>query len=208
MKPTNYRIPRKPELKGPNDRLQNNNLGAVGFAINGAAIFNPYDIHCCDAGLYELNALDMCYAHPNGDRGNYHYHVWSPCVAACTGESELIGIALDGFPIYGPGINPQTGKVWSQSDMDICGGKLDSDGNYAYYTTVDFPYMLQCYRGKTDFTENLNGQFRPNGECGFYNEFCNHSGPQFQQLIQRNLTDPTEQWLDQALQIYHLTDKV
>ena len=98
----------------------------------------------------------MCYAHPNGDRGSrYHYHVWSPCLSTCTGESELIGIALDGFPIYGPGINPDTGKVWSQSDMDLCGGRQDKNGKYAYYTTVDFPYMLQCYRGHTDQTENL-----------------------------------------------------
>ena len=102
----------------------------------------------------------MCYAHPNGDRGSrYHYHVWSPCLSTCTGESELIGIALDGFPIYGPGINPDTGKVWSQSDMDLCGGRQDKNGKYAYYTTVDFPYMLQCYRGHTDQTENLvNGK--------------------------------------------------
>ena len=106
------------------------------------------------------SALDMCYAHPNGDRGSrYHYHVWSPCLSTCTGESELIGIALDGFPIYGPGINPDTGKVWSQSDMDLCGGRQDKNGKYAYYTTVDFPYMLQCYRGHTDETENLvNGK--------------------------------------------------
>ena len=154
-------------------------MGEVGFAFNGAAIFNPYDRYCCDAGLYELrnaflivhifnhnreknakSALDMCYAHPNGDRGSrYHYHVWSPCLSTCTGESELIGIALDGFPIYGPGINPDTGKVWSQSDMDLCGGRQDKNGKYAYYTTVDFPYMLQCYRGHTDETENLvNGK--------------------------------------------------
>jgi hypothetical protein len=99
------------------------NMGEIGFAINGVPFYNPYDAACCDAGLYELHALDLCYAHPNGQGGKYHYHVWSPCIAECTGASELVGIALDGFPIYGPGINPDTGKVWSQSDMDFCGGK-------------------------------------------------------------------------------------
>ena len=29
-------------------------MGEVGFAFNGATIFNPYDRYCCDAGLYEL----------------------------------------------------------------------------------------------------------------------------------------------------------
>ena len=43
--------------------------------------------------------------------------------------------------------------------MDLCGGRQDKNGKYAYYTTVDFPYMLQCYRGHTDQTENLvNGK--------------------------------------------------
>ena len=106
------------------------NMGAVGFAINGVPIFNPYDGECCDAGLYELTSLDACYAHPAGSNGNYHYHVHSPCLAPCQGASELVGFALDGFPIMGPGINPATGAVWSQSDMDICGGKLDDDGIY------------------------------------------------------------------------------
>ena len=70
----------------------------------------------------------------------------------CSGESEIVGVALDGFPIWGPGLNPETGFVWSQSDMDVCGGREDTDGNYGYYVTVDFPYILQCYRGDTSKT--------------------------------------------------------
>ena len=177
----------------------------------------------------------MCYAHPNGDRGSrYHYHVWSPCLSTCTGESELIGIALDGFPIYGPGINPDTGKVWSQSDMDLCGGRQDKNGKYAYYTTVDFPYMLQCYRGHTDQTENLvngksfktwigfwlvnwlffqpfdfwnsdKGRFEPVSNCGFYNENCAHPNLK---ITDKNITDPTEQWIDRAFQVYSQIDQV
>ena len=190
----------------------------------------------------------MCYAHPNGDRGSrYHYHVWSPCLSTCTGESELIGIALDGFPIYGPGINPDTGKVWSQSDMDLCGGRQDKNGKYAYYTTVDFPYMLQCYRGHTDQTENLvtgpsfkschdcwmrrldvsklhlkilklwtvwllrrfwnsvKGRFEPQSNCGFFNENCAH--PHLK-ITDKNITDPTEQWIDRAFQVYSQIEQV
>ena len=64
-------------------------------------------------------------------------------VKACTGESKLFGFALDGFPIMGPGINPETNMAWCQKDMDVCGGREDADGNYAYYVTVDFPYYLQ-----------------------------------------------------------------
>ena len=84
------------------------NMGAIGFAINGVPIYNPYDSQCCDAGknkyflylnfnfsftsnlgLYELEFLDLCYAHPNGPNGMYHYHTWSECLAPCTGESQV-----------------------------------------------------------------------------------------------------------------------
>lgn len=80
----NFRIPRTPTKKaGDPATFAATNLGAVGFALNGVPIFNPYDAVCCDAGLYELEALDLCYAHPNGPGGMYHYHVWSECLAPC-----------------------------------------------------------------------------------------------------------------------------
>ena len=86
---------------------------------------------------------DMCYAHETLNAKIYHYHTYSECLVPCTGDSTLMGIAMDGFPIMGPGINPDTGKPWCQSDMDICGGREDENGNYAYYVTVDYPYFFQ-----------------------------------------------------------------
>ena len=85
----------------------------------------------------------MCYAHETLNAQIYHYHTYSECLVPCTGESTLMGIAMDGFPIMGPGINPESGKPWCQSDMDICGGREDGNGNYAYYVTVDYPYFFQ-----------------------------------------------------------------
>ena len=119
-----------------------------------------------------LIALDLCYAHPNGPGGMYHYHTWSECLSPCTGHSQLVGVALDGFPIFGPGINPDTGLVWSQSDMDACGGRDDGNGNYGYYTTVDFPYVFQCYRGEIG---NTSPTIR-DGNCGLYGTNCDYSG--------------------------------
>ena len=69
----------------------------------------------------------------------------------------------------GPGINPATGNMWSQSDMDICGGRMDN-GKYKYYTTIDFPYYLQCYRGETGDTTGGAGSF--DGNCGLNNSGC------------------------------------
>lgn len=166
-----YSIPRIPTLKAgtPDSSWESTNFGAIGFALNGVPIFNPYDAECCDAGLYELTSLDACYAHPAPQEGNYHYHVHSPCLAPCTGTSVLIGFALDGFPIMGPGLNPDTNSLWSQSDMDECGGKMDADGIYRYYTTVDFPYYLQCYRGETS---NTTGGPLTGGTCGLNGTTC------------------------------------
>ena len=170
-----YTIPTKPQYRdGDPEDFAATNMGVVGFAMNGVPIFNPYDSSCCDAGLYELSAVDLCYAHPNGAGGQYHYHVWSECLSPCTGDSALVGVALDGFPIYGPGINPDTGLVWSQSDMDACGGREDENGNYGYYVTVDFPYILQCYRGDTS---NTTPSVR-DGSCGLYGSECNYTGSQ------------------------------
>ncbi len=51
--------------------------------------------------------IDNCNGHPTpANAGNsYHYHGLSPCVTAQVdeqgGPSHLIGVALDGFPIYG-----------------------------------------------------------------------------------------------------------
>ena len=62
-------IPMNPQKRSGNPgSFSSTNMGIIGFAINGVPIFNPYDSSCCDAGLYELTALDMCYAHPNGTR--------------------------------------------------------------------------------------------------------------------------------------------
>ena len=88
-----FRVPVK--KSGDQSSFSASNMGAIGFALNGVPIYNPYDAACCDAGLYELTALDLCYAHPNGPGGMYHYHVWSECLSPCKGESELVGIALD-----------------------------------------------------------------------------------------------------------------
>ena len=33
-------------------------MGAIGFALNGVPIYNPYNGRCCDAGTYELTVWD------------------------------------------------------------------------------------------------------------------------------------------------------
>ena len=57
--------------------------------------------------------------------------------------------------------------------MDACGGRDDDNGNYGYYTTVDFPYVLQCYRGELGNTSpSIN-----DGICGLYGTNCESISP-------------------------------
>ena len=50
---------------------------------------------------------------------------------------EPIGIALDGYVIFGP-YNYSGGGI---TGLDNCNGKY-VDGSYRYYATDDFPYLV------------------------------------------------------------------
>jgi len=118
-------------------------MGIIGFTVNGVAIFNPYTAFGNNAveGDY-AEVFDMCNGHPN-DRGSYHYHNRSSCVADTVFDNNqaevMYGVALDGYPIY-------TTSSGDASGLDECHGKT-VDGSYRYYATNDFPYFVGCYRG-------------------------------------------------------------
>ena len=77
--------------------------GAVAYAINGVSMFSWASAGCCDVGVDEIDVIENCNAHPAGG-GVYHYHIWPRCLDSCEQgvPSGIIGVALDGFPIYGP----------------------------------------------------------------------------------------------------------
>jgi hypothetical protein len=120
---------------------------------------------------YQTEELDYCDAHGAG--GAYHYHVNPACLfgvyqnnVLITGEvneppnaptietsyergewekpSGVIGFSLEGYPVYGPYADaigtPHTG-------LDACNGKVDGNGNYGYYQSNTFPYLLGCAAG-------------------------------------------------------------
>ena len=47
--------------------------------------------------------------------------------------------------------------VEGSGDLDECNGLTDDAGNYAYYTTDTFPYVLGCYTGVVELTEAGGG---------------------------------------------------
>ncbi|XP_078495973.1 uncharacterized protein LOC144751910 [Ciona intestinalis] len=149
-----FKIPKSPSIAASSTCAP---MGTIGVAINGVSIFNPYSMGCCNAGEEELNLFDYCWGHPAP--GNiYHYHIGSSCnyqlecgVPSGIDKNSMlsnrgdVGVALDGFPIYGP--NDEDGTQLMSQDLDECHGKFASDGSYRYHITADFPFYIGCFRG-------------------------------------------------------------
>jgi len=141
-------IPLNPEREDSTTGLPG---GAVGYAINGVQIFSAYSLECTDAVIDEAIGFDDCLGHPQ-EQGNYHYHATPICLdgyaeATANQERFLVGVALDGFPIYLE-FGDETGEMIDNSVLDDCHGYDPSDGNgYRYIVNDEFPYILGCYSG-------------------------------------------------------------
>jgi len=142
----NVVIPLNPELADSATGLPG---GAAGYAINGVQIFSAYSLECTDAVIDEAIGFDDCLGHPQ-EQGNYHYHATPICLdgyaeATASQTRFLVGVALDGFPIY---LEFDNGTVIDNSVLDSCHGYDPNDGNgYRYIVNDEFPYILGCYSG-------------------------------------------------------------
>ncbi|XP_048755034.2 uncharacterized protein LOC125666006 isoform X2 [Ostrea edulis] len=124
--------------------------GPIAITKTGVAIYNPLsstDENAVDGDGAER--FDRCHGHSDR-KGIYHYHQ-SPgadnCGVTFTAEpDQFIGVALDGFPIYGPYASDKGGEALTSADLDVCHGRM-LDGKYRYHLTSDFPYVLGCYWG-------------------------------------------------------------
>jgi hypothetical protein len=133
------------------------NVGAIGVLISGSVLFGAAEIAGHRATTLKDNAtytfknreeesitaqfIDHCNGHPTPTyAGNsYHYHGLSECVTAMVdhknGPSHLIGIALDGFPIYGD--KDINGQTIAPDRLDACNGITSP--------TPEFPHGVYHY---------------------------------------------------------------
>ncbi len=151
------------------------NAGVIGVMISGASLYKAAEIVGHRASALKDNAsycfknqagksdvahfIDNCNGHPTpANAGNsYHYHGLSPCVTAQVdkedGPSHLIGVALDGFPIYGD--RNIDGKPVALSQLDACNGITSAtpefrQGIYHYVLPGDSKEhnsSMRCYAG-------------------------------------------------------------
>lgn len=152
-------------------------LGSIGVMISGAVLYNPYEgdgttvamsnnFTITNSAGVTASFVDKCAGHPtpgmNGTGGAYHYHGLPDCVTSqvdsTKGPSHIIGIALDGFLIYGA--NDINGNAVPSSALDECNG-INSPtpeypaGVYHYVLpgTTDATSSIRCFHGKVDITQ-------------------------------------------------------
>ena len=92
----------------------------------------------------------------------WHYHgvpsCWTSTVDGSTGASHIIGIALDGFPIYGG--RDVNGNAVSASSLDACNGITSAtpefpSGAYHYVLPIgvtNSSSSMNCYTGTVSAT--------------------------------------------------------
>lgn len=136
------RVPRSPATATASDTP----LGPMGLALNGVALFNQYAAGRSPLGA-EILSFDRFNGHP-APGGQYHYHMEPLWLTAANGASGLIGVLLDGFPVYGP--RELDGSL--PSGLDNCNGHVHAtaeitSGIYHYHVSPASPYISGCYRG-------------------------------------------------------------
>ena len=144
-------------------------LGVIGVMISGATLFNPYEgdnttvatqsnFSVKDASGNDVYFLDTCSGHPT-PMGQYHYHALPKCVTAqvdaANGPSHMIGIAFDGYPIYGD--RALNGKQLTAADLDACNGITSATPefptgvyHYVLLDVADSTSSIRCFTGTVD----------------------------------------------------------
>jgi len=156
-----YRMLKEPVAMDIPTMLIEGQRNVVGVSLNGIA-FVSYGIHA----QIELTGMDECggapdhcdeYSFANPAKG-----LTNPSSKCTFGQSTnfpagapspKIGYALDGFPIFGP--FGADGRV--PDDLDICGGRLDSELGYVYHVQTTAPFTLGCFRGQLIQEVGSNG---------------------------------------------------
>ena len=128
-----FKITTKPKKA---NKVTSISTGPVGVMISGALVFNPYEgdgttvamasnFTLPDAQGHQVAFLDSCNGHPSpGPVYAYHYHGLPPCVTKRVdkkhGPSHILGVAFDGFPIYGD--RDIHGRKIKAAQLDRCNG--------------------------------------------------------------------------------------
>mmetsp|Transcript_25994 Transcript_25994/g.32052 ORF Transcript_25994/g.32052 Transcript_25994/m.32052 type:complete len:220 (+) Transcript_25994:242-901(+) len=141
--------------------------GIIAMSTNGVPAYNALEGGSTNAVEPDASSFiqDAKFWYGHADRRNaWHFH--NPHLGKESPSSdELIGYALDGFPIYGP--------LSDTSGIDACNG-IQTNGQYQYHVQTieqvdaaleycngnspetNWNYVLGCYSGALDETDITN----------------------------------------------------
>ena len=114
------------------ETVTDTSLGMIAVMISGSRLFNDYEtpqrsIVAMDDQNTEDGAsfLDDCNAHLLQNGSAYHYNASPPCLSETVdGEGShaiMMGVLLDGFPIFGP--QGDGGTIITNADLDGWSGR-------------------------------------------------------------------------------------
>lgn len=137
-----FRVPSSPSAAAATSDTP---LGPIGISVNGVVLFNQYAA-MRQPLTSEIVSFDKYNGHPSPSN-QYHYH-FEPLSITASSRSRLIGVLLDGFPVYGP----IHGDGSTPTALDSCNGHTSAthefaSGVYHYHTTTAVPYISGCFRG-------------------------------------------------------------
>jgi hypothetical protein len=161
-----WKVTTSPKVAASSTSIENQ-LGTLAFTVTGIPIYGPTEgpvppSEAFGDPVYN-NILDTCKGH-TGYNSDYHYHA-IVAINSCYLDETIVGYANDGFPIYSnPGYKyisgyEKTGDPKSYSwkaytyqaggtkTLDECNGRAAENGNYRYYITETFPYVIGCFKG-------------------------------------------------------------
>lgn len=145
-----YTIPGTPAVNG-GTKTTTSGLIAVGMTINGLAIFN----NTSDAGgtmADHKNTFDKFNGHPSAS-GVYHHHADPKNLT--NDDAALVGIALDGYPIYGAKCDRATSDTGDDAAPGFDSGTPALDAYHGHTAnTVLFPSGTYHYHYTFDVIES------------------------------------------------------
>ena len=132
-----FRVPAAPTVAAA---VTPTDLGPIGIATNGVPLYNQYAAAWSPLSN-ESDTFDQYNGHPQAD-DIYHYH-WEPLWLTRASKEALIGVLLDGFPVYGP---REGGRLVTSAMLDRAHGHVGATpefpfGVYHYHATSTFPYL-------------------------------------------------------------------
>lgn len=121
-------------------------IDSVGVSTLGLVVFNNQAAPG-DSFATEYYTMDRAQGHPQ-NTGKYHYH--TEPFRITNDSDELIGLMLDGFPIYGKKIQNSSGYP-----------SLDSSTHTRSCTTDEFPDGTYCYHveNQSDYNGYIIGSY-------------------------------------------------